>query len=175
MLKLKLQYCGHLMWRADSLEKTLMLGKSEGRRRRGHRGWCGWMASLTWWTWIWVSSGRWWRTGKPDLLQSMRSQRVRQDWVTEQQRMDYFLCDSWSATTSWKINHYWEVTTSGHYDNCHSLKARILNLKSIYLQKLGFKDPLTSWNYISKHILHVPGEKVHRFLNILKGECDLTS
>ena len=47
MLKLKLQYFGHLMWRVDSLEKILMLGKIEGRRRRDKRGWNGWMASLS--------------------------------------------------------------------------------------------------------------------------------
>ena len=47
MLKLKLQHFGHLMWRADSFEKTLMLGEIEGRRRRG---WDGWMASPTQWT-----------------------------------------------------------------------------------------------------------------------------
>ena len=52
-LKLKLQYFGHLMRRTDSLEKTLMLGKIEGRRRRGDdRGWDGWMATLTQWTWV---------------------------------------------------------------------------------------------------------------------------
>ena len=56
-LKLKLHYFGHLMRRVDSLEKTLMLGKTEGRRR-GDRGWDGWMASLTQWTWVWASSGR---------------------------------------------------------------------------------------------------------------------
>ena len=50
MLKLKLQYFGHLMQRADSLEKTLMLGKIEGRKRRGNRGQDGWMALLTQWT-----------------------------------------------------------------------------------------------------------------------------
>ena len=44
---------GHLMWRADSSEKTLMLGKIEGGRRRDDGGWAGWMASLTWWTWKW--------------------------------------------------------------------------------------------------------------------------
>ena len=49
MPKLKLQYFGHLMQRADSLEKILILGKIEGRRRRGDRGWDGWMASLTQW------------------------------------------------------------------------------------------------------------------------------
>ena len=57
MLKLKLQYFGHLMWRTDSLGKTLMLGKTEGRKRRGDRGWDGWMASPTRWTWAWVSLG----------------------------------------------------------------------------------------------------------------------
>ena len=55
MLKLKLQYFGHLMRRTDSLEKTLMLGKIERRRRRG---WDGWMTSLTQCTWVWASSGR---------------------------------------------------------------------------------------------------------------------
>ena len=49
-LKLKLQHFGHLMWRANSFEKTLMLGKTEGRRRRGRQGWDGWLASPTQWT-----------------------------------------------------------------------------------------------------------------------------
>ena len=57
MLKLKLQYFGHLMWRADSLEKILMLGKVDSRRRREWRGWDGWMASLTRRTLVWASSG----------------------------------------------------------------------------------------------------------------------
>ena len=61
MLKLKVQYFGHLMRRTDWLEKTLMLGKVEGDDREGDdRWWVGWMASPTWWTWIWVSSGSWW-------------------------------------------------------------------------------------------------------------------
>ena len=47
------------------------------------RGWNGWMASLTRWTWFWASSGRWWWTGKPGMLQSMGLQKVRHDWVTE--------------------------------------------------------------------------------------------
>ena len=81
MLKLKLQYFGHLMQRTNSLEKTLLLGKVEGRRRRGWLGWDGWIASLTWWTWVWVSSGRWWWTGKPGVLQSMGSWRVRHNWT----------------------------------------------------------------------------------------------
>ena len=47
------------------------------------RGWDGWMASPTWWTWVWVSSGSWLWTGKPDVLQSMGWQRVGHDWLTE--------------------------------------------------------------------------------------------
>ena len=73
---------GHLMWRTASLEKTLMLGKTEGRRRGLQRMRC-WMASQTWWTWVWARSGSWWWTGKPGVLLSMGSQRVRPDWATE--------------------------------------------------------------------------------------------
>ena len=57
MLKLKLQYFGYLIWRIDSLEKTMMLGKIEGRRRRGQQK-RSWMASLTQCTWIWANSRR---------------------------------------------------------------------------------------------------------------------
>ena len=70
MLNLKLQYFGHLIWRTYSLEKTLMMGKIEGRRRRGRQR-------------MRVSSGCQWWTGRPSVLQSMGSQRVRHDWVTE--------------------------------------------------------------------------------------------
>ena len=86
MLKLKLQYFGHLMWRADSFEKTLMLAKIEGGRSRGLLGWDGWMASLTQLTWVWADSGSLWWTGKPGLLQFMGYQRVRHDWATELNR-----------------------------------------------------------------------------------------
>ena len=65
-LMLKLQYFGHLMRISDSLEKTLMLGKVEGR---DDRGWDGWMASLTQWMCVWASSGSYWWTGKPGMLE----------------------------------------------------------------------------------------------------------
>ena len=82
MLKLKLQYFGHLMRRIDSLEKTLILEKIEGRRGRADRGWGGWMASLTRWTWVWASSRNWWWAGRPGVLH-IESQRVRHNWATE--------------------------------------------------------------------------------------------
>ena len=83
MLRLKLQCFGHLMWRTDSLEKTLMLGKIEGRRRRGWQR-MRWLDSITaQWTWVWVNSGSWWWTGRPGVLQSMGLQRVEHKWATE--------------------------------------------------------------------------------------------
>ena len=88
---------GHLMWKAHSLEKTVMLGKTEGKRRRGGRRWDGWMASPTQWTWAWASSERQWRTGKPGMLQSMESQRVGRDLASEKRRLE----------TSWRLTNIW--------------------------------------------------------------------
>ena len=87
MLKLKLQYFGHLMWRTD-WKRPWCWEKLKTGGEGDERGWDGWMASPSQWTWVWASSGSWWRTGKPGVLQSMRLQRVRQDLVTEQQE-DY--------------------------------------------------------------------------------------
>ena len=78
------------MWRTDSLEKTLMLGKIEGGRRRGWQR-MRWLASPTWWTWVWVSSGSWWWTGRLeccspwDCKQSDTTERVNWtelNWIT---------------------------------------------------------------------------------------------
>ena len=70
------QYFGHLMQRNDSLENTLMLGKIEGRRRRGQQR-MRWLDGITdRWIWVWVGSESWWWTGKRVMLQSMGSQRA---------------------------------------------------------------------------------------------------
>ena len=82
ILKLKLQYFGHLMWRVTHWKR---LWRWEGLRAGGKgddRGWDGWMASPTQWTWVWVNSGSWWWTGRPGVPRFMGSQRVGHDWVT---------------------------------------------------------------------------------------------
>ena len=89
MLKLKIQYFGHLMRRTDSLEKTLVLGKTEGGEG-GNRGRDGWMVSLTQRIRVWASPGRRWRTGKPGMLQSMGSQSIRHNWATEPQEIHIY-------------------------------------------------------------------------------------
>ena len=80
MLKLKSQYFGHLMWRTDSLKKTLMMGRLKAGGEGDDGGWDGSMASWTQWTWVWVISGCWWWTGKPGVLQSAWSHS--QTWLS---------------------------------------------------------------------------------------------
>ena len=83
--------------RADSLERPWCwerLRAGEG----DHRGWDGWMASLTQWTWVWVNSRNWWLTGRPGMLQSMGLQRVGHNWATELNWLaDFGLRTPWSS------------------------------------------------------------------------------
>ena len=78
---LKIQYFGHLMWR--TLKRSWCWERLKAGGEGDDRGWDGWMASLTQWTWIWVNSGSWWWTGRPGVLQSMGWKRVGHDWATE--------------------------------------------------------------------------------------------
>ena len=102
ILKLKIQYFGHLMQRTDSLERLWCwerLKAEEGDNRR----WDVWMASPTQWTWVWANSGSWWWTGRPGVLQSMGSQRVRHDWATELNwiTLSESLCKPWLLIISY--------------------------------------------------------------------------
>ena len=80
---MKIQYFGHLMGRADSFERSWCWERFRAGGEGDDRGWDGWMASPTQWTWIWVSSGNWWWTWRPGVLRSMRLQRVGHDWAAE--------------------------------------------------------------------------------------------
>ena len=157
IMKLKLQYFGHLKQRTDWLEKTLMLGKIEG----GRRGWqrmIWWNASPTQWTWVWASLGSRWWTGRPIVLQFMGSQIVRHDWVSElnwghrsnlnahQQMNGYRICDTyirWNISQLQKKNelesmHYspWGCKESDTTErlNWIELKYTLLNYRLIKLR-----------------------------------------
>ena len=68
---------GWLIWKDPDA------GKDWGQEEKGTRGWDGWMASPTQWTWVWENSGRWWWKGRPGVLQFMGWQRAGHDWATE--------------------------------------------------------------------------------------------
>ena len=145
---LKLQCFGHLMRRADSLEKTLMLGKTEGRRRRHDRGWDGWMASLTQWTWIWANPRGWQRTVKPGVLQSMGSKsRDRPEWRKKNNYTHIYATGSLCCTPqTLQINHA-SVKICVPTD-----KISGFSIASMTWVKYQFKD---YWLYISKQQLYV--------------------
>ena len=98
MLKLRLQYFGHLMWRVDSLEKTLMLERLKAGGEGDDRGWDGWMASPTWCMSL-SKLQSWWCTGKPGMLQSMGSQRLdtteQLNWTDDPQSPLIFMLHKW--------------------------------------------------------------------------------
>ena len=112
MVKLKLQCFGHLMGRADSLEKTWCWAGREG----DNRGWDGWMASLTQCTWVWVNSGSWWWTGRPGLLQSMGSQRIRHNWAAELNWTE--LNSLLYSPTLTSLHDYWKNHSLDYTDLC---------------------------------------------------------
>ena len=81
MPKLKLQYPGHQMRRADSLKRPWCWERLKAGGEGDDRGWDGWMASLTQWTWVWANSWRWCRTGKPAVHGVTKSQTRLSDWT----------------------------------------------------------------------------------------------
>ena len=83
MLKLKHQYLATWCEKLTHWKRPWSWEKLKAGGEGDDRGWGGWMASPTGWTWVWVNSGSWWWTGQPGVLQSMGSQRIRHDWVTE--------------------------------------------------------------------------------------------
>ena len=96
------------------------------------RGWDGWMASPTQWTWVWVNSRSWWWTGKPGMLQSMGSQRVRHDWVTE---LNWYIC-IYSCTHCYIQNGQPPGTTVQYRELCSMLSSNLI-WKRIW-KRLGF-------------------------------------
>ena len=125
-LKLKLQYFGHLMRRADSFEKTWCWERLRAGGEGDNRGWDGWMALPTQWAWIWVNSGSWWWTGRPGVLQCVGSQRVGHDWATElnwplkeEKGIRSTLVSDKTISLLSKVSTTWKLSTNiprAHYD-----------------------------------------------------------
>ena len=112
------------------------------------RGWDGWMASPTQWTWVWVNSGSWWWTGRPGVLQSMGSQMVGHDWATELNWTFnlrniciclngniFVITLTYSILTQWALHiHLWkEKKLGGRSDNGSGSRLRARNGKSYEL------------------------------------------
>ena len=108
-----------LIWKDPDAEKDWR------QEEKGTTGWDGWMASLTWWTWVWVSSGSWWRTGKPGLLQPMGSPGVRHD-------------SHWTELNALHVTKSQAVLTSSHqcYRKYAAARDRMRNARL----NLGFQD-----------------------------------
>ena len=136
MLKLKFQYFGHLMQRADSFEKTLMLGKIENRKGKGRQR-MRWLDGVTdRMDMVWVDSRSWWWTGRPGMLQFMGSQRVGHNWETELNWCTH-IHRLYSVTATCRLNVEY---------NPFSLVAQMLkNLPAMWetqVQSWGWEDSL---------------------------------
>ena len=83
MLNQKLQYFGFRCKELTHWERPWCWEWLKAGGERDDRGWDGWVASLTQWTWVWVNSGSWWWTGRPDMLQYMGFQRIRYNLATK--------------------------------------------------------------------------------------------
>ena len=128
MLKLKLQYFGHPMRKLTYLKRPWCWERLKAGGEGDDKGWDGWMASLTLWTWVWASSRSWWWTGKPGVLQSLRSQRTGHDWVTEL---------NWSVT----LFLFSSISACAVLDATSLLGGRLLN--DLMGSLIAFNSPST--------------------------------
>ena len=117
------------------------------------RGWGGWMASPTQWTWILVNSGSWWWTGRPGMLQSMGSQRVRDNWVTELNNLNvknsYHLM---GKILSDMYMYNWSSNNTGL--DCTGLLRHGFFFSMVYMRFFmirGWLNLLWMWNHGGRH------------------------
>ena len=129
---------GEAWWAADYWKR---LGCWEGLGAGGEgddRGWDGWMASLTRWTWVWVNSGTWWWTGRPGVLQFMGSQRVWYDWATELNWTELKWLSSSSSVLFWILGVCWSYrSVLPVSDSAFSLSAE----QFVVVEHLPFQVP----------------------------------
>ena len=140
MLKLKLQYFGKVWEELTHWERPWCWERLRAKGEEDDRGWDGWMASLTQWTWVWASSGRLWRTGKPGMLPFMGSQRVGYGLESEQQQqlsetISYLSFSVWLTSLSTMISR--SIHVAAHLAYC------LVFSKLIQLWIIAW--PITKW------------------------------
>ena len=138
--------------------------KAEGEE--ANRRWDGWMASQTWWTWVWTSSGSWWWTGKPGVLQSMGLQKIGHNWATELNSLRYVLfswverrssaytCQFFQIKTLMDVfigkinqgwNHLWSHWTMSSHSLCLTMQCSIFKTMATEKTDLAYELLLSSW------------------------------
>ena len=153
MLKLKLQYFDHLMWRIDSMEKTLMLGKIEGEEG-DDRGWDGWMASPTQWTWVWASSGD--GDGHGSLagcMKSIGSQSDISEWLNWTNDISYlgYIFILWEESLDHTVTlnfHLIRKIIAGLWENLKGTLISFSPFSDSKLHFLFFYERLQSANFL---------------------------
>ena len=148
-LKLKLQYFGHLMQRTNSVEKTLMLGKIEGRTRRGQQRMRWLDGIMTRWKWVWVGFGSWWWTRRPGMLQPVRSQ-IQNNWT------------DWTEDGSWGHDAMWKKSDRERqvlYDLTY-VDSKKTNLKSTKLKEKEVRSMVLRDRRKEVGRLEKPGQKL---------------
>ena len=160
MLKLKLQ----LLWPPDA--KSQLTGKDPdaGEDWRQEKGafWDAWMASLTWWTWVWVGSRSWWLIGKPGVLQSMGSQRVGHNWVTE---LNWYIYIHTHTHSNLCVTTPRPITTS----STKKKQSLLCKVKCIRLRRRG----INYLSFLQAILLALPAASNSLFHLLLVPDCVL--
>ena len=138
-----------VLWAPDAKSqlsrKDPDVGKIEDRKRRGYRGWDGWLATLTWWTWVCAGSRRWWRTGRPGMLQSMGSQRVNvTEWLNNNNPSDLCL----SVVVLERIflsNHFKSLFHTHQFSSVQSLRVQSLSQEDPLEKAMATHSSTLAW------------------------------
>ena len=134
-------------------------GRDWGQEEKGMTGWDGWMALLTWWTWVWVNSGSWCWTGRPGVLQFMGSQRVGYDWATElnwgprklivSQDSTYIhhkdALSHWVSCWNWETAFYWGSPNCGLYLKNSALEEKEVSCVPFVIPSQGSRESQDRW------------------------------